>query len=213
MSEVPVTAPGEVIIARASRDYRWRRYLLAIVLFGYGLYSAYDGFDRYPRENNEDRGRGLEIVRHPGFDVQFNKAFGVGLPPLSLLFICWVIYSSRGKYEFDGVTVTTPANGAVPLKAIRRIDRTNWDRKGIAYLHYQVPGSSKLGVIKLDDFVYERRPTDEIFRQVAAVVESNKPAAVSTPQRMICSFCGVPNSPTNATCTNCGAPLTNPNAV
>jgi hypothetical protein len=183
MSEVPVTAPGEVIVARASRDYRWRRYALAIVLFGYGLYSYHDGFYKYPAENREFKrlNPGAEKLPHPALDIPFNQAFGVGLPPLSLLFVCWVLYASRGKYEFDGVTVTTPGHRAVPLKAIRRVDRTNWDRKGIAYLHYQIPGSSKLGAIKLDDFVYERRPTDEIFRQVVVAVESNKPAAVNAP--------------------------------
>jgi len=172
MSEVSPTAPAAVIVAKASRDYRWRRYLLAIFLFGYGLYSCYDGFKRYPRENAEDRAHGLEIVRHPGLDVQFNQAFGVGLPPLSILFVCWILYASRGKYQFDGESISVPGHGTVPLKAIRRINREKWDRKGIAYLEYQVPGSAKLGVIKLDDFIYERQPTDEIFARVVQSMES-----------------------------------------
>jgi hypothetical protein len=182
MSELPVIAPGGVIVARASFDYRWRRYLLALVIFGYGLYSAYDGFHRYPLANQAARDQGLEIMPYPGLDVPFNKTFGVGLPPLSLIFLGWVFYASRGKYEFDGATLSAPGHGAVPIRAIRRIDREKWDRKGIAYLHYQIAGSSKLRVITLDDFVYERKPIDEMFRQISIVVDASKsPAAVNAP--------------------------------
>ncbi len=155
--------------------------MLVIVIFGYGLYSLYDGFHRYPLANAAARAQGLEILPYPGLDVPFNKTFGIALPPVSLLFLGWVLYASRGKYEFDGTTITTPASGPVPLKAIRRIDRSKWDRKGIAYLHYQVAGSAKLGVITLDDFIYERKPTDEIFRQISVAVEGNKAVPVNAP--------------------------------
>ncbi len=208
MPEVPVTAPIEPIVAKASRDYRWRRYLLVIVIFGYGLYSLYDGFVRYPKANEAARQQGLEILPYPGYDVPFNRVFGIALPPLSLIFLAWVLYSSRGRYEFDGTTISTPASGPVPVKAIRRIERAKWDRKGIAYLHYQVPGSAKLGVIKLDDFIYERPPTDEIFRLISLAVEGNKAVAVNTTlQRIVCKACGVQNSASATACSACGAPL------
>ena len=214
MPEVPDTAPADVIVAKPSRDYRWRRYVLALVIFGYGLYSLYDGFVRYPKANDAARAQGLEILPYPGLDVPFNKTFGIALPPLSLVFLAWVFYASRGKYEFDGTTITTPGSGPVPVKAIRKIDRTKWDRKGIAYLNYQVAGSAKFGVITLDDFIYERVPTDEIFRLVSLAVEGNKAVAVnSAQQRIVCKACGMQNVATATKCTGCGAPLDLKNLV
>ena len=41
-----------------------------------------------------------------------------------------------------------------------------WDRKGIAYLDYEPP-SGEQGEIKLDDFVYDRPPTDQIYERIA----------------------------------------------
>jgi hypothetical protein len=172
---------GGVITAKASRDYRWRRYLLALVIFGYGIYSLYDGFVRYPRENAKAVAQGLEILPYPGLDVPFNKGFGIALPPLSVVFLFWVFYASRGQYEFDGTAIQAPGHGKVPVKAIRKIDLEKWDRKGIAYLHYQVAGTAKLGKITLDDFIYERKPTDEILRLVTVAMDANKAVAVSAP--------------------------------
>jgi hypothetical protein len=182
MPEESDTALANVIVAKASRDYRWRRYILVIVIFGYGLYSLYDGFVRYPRANAAATKQGLEILPYPGYDVPFNQAFGVALPPLSVIFLGWIVYTSRGKYEFDGINVSTPGSGSISVKSIRRVDRSKWDRKGIAYLHYQVPGSSKLGVITLDDFIYERIPTDEIYRQISLAVDGNKAVAINAPK-------------------------------
>ena len=183
MAEVIVPSTGGMIVAKPSRDYRWRRYALVVVLFGYGLYSMYDGFIRYPRENSDflNANPGVEKLPHPALDIPFNQTFGVALPPVSILFLIWVLYASRGKYQFDGTNLTVPGHGSVPVKAIRKIDRAKWDRKGIAYLHYQVAGSAKLGIIKLDDFIYERIPTDEIFKRVDTAVEAMKTSAVVAP--------------------------------
>jgi hypothetical protein len=180
MSEVPATAPGAVIVAKAARVYRWKRYALVIFIFVYGLYSVYDGFRVYPRDNQKAIAQGLEKLPHPGYDVQFNQVMGVALPPLALIFLCWVAYASRGRYEFDGQTLSVPGHRNVSVRQIKRIDREKWDRKGIAHLHYQIPGNAKLAVITLDDFIYEQLPTDEIFKQIStAVTDANKVAPVN----------------------------------
>jgi hypothetical protein len=175
MSEVPANAPGAVIVAKAAKVYRYKRYALVIFIFCYGLFSLYHGFKVYPRENQQAREQGLEVMPHPGFDVQFNVVMGIALPPLSLVFLGWTLYASRGRYEFDGQTITVPGHANVSVKQIKKIDREKWDRKGIAYLHYQVPGNAKLAVITVDDFIYEQAPTDEMFKQISeAVRETNK---------------------------------------
>jgi hypothetical protein len=59
----------------------------------------------------------------------------------------------------------------VPLSAIRRIDKRLWDRKGIAFIDYDLDGSGGAGGrLKLDDFVYERKPTDEIYERIERFV-------------------------------------------
>jgi hypothetical protein len=153
-----------VIVASAAKDYRLKRYLLVAILLGYGLLSIRDGFYRYPRENAEAEQKfpGTKPP-HPGFDVQLNQILGVALPPFSIAFLIWTLYISRGKYRFDGQTLNVPGHPPVPLNALRKIDRAKWDRKGIAYVDYQFPGTNTSGRLKLDDFVYQREPTDRIF--------------------------------------------------
>jgi hypothetical protein len=173
MAEVLNDSTGRsdgILVAKASRDYRWRRYVLVIFFFFYGLYSAYDGFYRYKKENQEfwDKygAKGAIKEPHPGFDVQFNEGFGIGLPILSVALLCWALYHSRGAYRFDGQTLSVPGHPQIAIKSIRKIDRTKWDRKGIAFVHYQVAGSAKLGIARIDDFIYDRVATDAIFDQL-----------------------------------------------
>jgi len=177
------TGSGGVIIARGSRDYRWRRYALVIFIFGWGIWSIHDGFYRYPQENQafHDKYPFDVKIPHPGLDVQFNQWFGRILPPLSIVFLGWVLYNSRSSYQFDGQTLSVPGHPSVPVQSIVKIDRSRWDRKGIAYLHYQVAGTSKLGAIRLDDFIYDRVPTDEIFKHIEAILEPGGTAEPDNP--------------------------------
>ncbi len=184
MSEAKIPPTQSEIVARPSWDYRWRRFTLVVVIFGYGLWSLYDGYVHMPQVNQQAKidHPGIEILPYPGLDIPFNQKLGWILPPLSLAFLGWVLYASRGSYRFDGTTLTVPGHEAIAVKSIRKIDRGKWDRKGIAYLYYQVAGSSKLRTIKFDDFVYERAPTDAIFNYLEKAVEAAKtPVAVSAP--------------------------------
>jgi hypothetical protein len=209
MPKEPIKTEG-VIVAKPARDYRWRRYGLVAVLFLYGLYSAYDGFYHYPKDNAEfHKAHPLaENLPHPALDIPFNQAFGIGLPPLALVFLGWVLYASRGCYRYDGNTLSVPGHENTPVKSIRKIDKSKWDRKGIAYLQYQVAGSAKLGTIKLDDFIYQRIPTDAIFAHIEAAVEAAKTPVMNVPQQSIaCPHCGTRNLATASQCTNCGQAL------
>jgi hypothetical protein len=161
---------GGVITAKAANDYRWKRYILVAVLLGYGILSIKDGFYRYPADNQDAIRRNLDILPHPGFDVQLNKVLGMLLPPFSMALLAWSIYSSRGIYRYDGTTLTAPSHPPVQLNAMRKIDRGKWDRKGIAYIEYQIPGTAKSGRIKLDDFIYQREPIDQMFAHIEATV-------------------------------------------
>ncbi len=165
--QTPLSNDGE-IIAAASRDYRWKRYLLVAVLLGYGIWSIHDGFFKWPQENDARRAKGFPDA-HSSLDIKLNQSLGMLLPPLSVVFLVWSLYQSRGVYRFDGTTLHVPGHPPIPLNAVRKLNREKWDRKGIAFVDYQIPGTARAGRIRLDDFIYEREPVDQIF----AVIETS----------------------------------------
>jgi hypothetical protein len=180
--------PPPTIVARYGRYYRNTRYLIAVMCIGWGLYSLYDGFVRYPRENEAavqkevdrvETASGLRVTSeerraiaakttlpHPGWDVPFNQWAGMLLPPLGIALLAWMLYNSRGEYRLEGHTLHVPGHPPVPLDNVRKIDKRLWERKGIALIEYEDPASGKRKQFKLDDFVYEREPTDAIFDRV-----------------------------------------------
>jgi hypothetical protein len=184
MAEVPTSTSG-IIVAKPSNDYRLRRYVLVLLIFCWGIWSIYDGFYRFPTENkaftDDPKHQGMVLLPHPGLDVPLNQFFGVVMPPLALLYLGWVFYNSRGMYRFDGETVSIPGHPPIPVQAIRKIDRAKWDRKGIAYVHYQPAGKPKLAVFRLDDFIYDRLPTDSIFEQLEVMLEGDQTPVVAAP--------------------------------
>jgi len=162
------TEPAGEVVARAARYYRMTRYFMVLMLFGYGIYSIYDGFYRYPRENEEAKKLGKDVLPHPGLDVPFNQFFGVLLPPLSIFMLFWCLRKSRGEIRFDGKNLTAPGHPPVPLENIVSMDQRLWDRKGIAYVDYDL-GAQK-GRIMLDDFIYEREPIDAIHDAIVKYI-------------------------------------------
>jgi hypothetical protein len=142
----------KAIVARASRYYRMTRYVVAVVLFGYGIFSIYDGYYNWPV---------LHKGQHNEYSIFLNQLMGVVLPIFSVLLVMWALRRSRGEYRLEGGVLRAPGHPAVPLEAIHSVDRSKWDRKGIAWAHYDIPGAA--GKILLDDFVYDRDGIDDIF--------------------------------------------------
>ena len=161
------------IVARAGGEYRFKRLALVILIGGYGLWSLYDGTVKMPRDNAEFRQKNPMGGNppHPDWDIPFNLALGYALPPLALALLAWSMYSSRGQIRLDpDDTLYAPGHPPVPLSAVTAVDRGRWDRKGIALIDYQLSGDDEPGRIRLDDFVYQRQPTDLIFDRVMAAV-------------------------------------------
>ena len=156
------------IVARAATYYRMTRYIMVIVLFGYGLWSIRDGFIRYPRENAEAHAAGKDILPHPGLDVPFNRVFGIVLPPLSIVMLIYCLHKSRGEIRLDENTLHAPGHPPVPLDSITAVDQRLWDRKGIAYVDYEQ--ENRAGRITLDDFIYDRDPIDAIHKRITSAL-------------------------------------------
>jgi len=188
-AEEPV-ATGPVV-AKPGRYYRVARYLMTLLLFGYGAWSIYDGFFSWPHWTDTHP---LEKPK-THTDIVLNQILGCGLPPMGLVILGWAIYNSRGEYRMENGVLTVPGHPPIPLEKIQSIDRESWDRKGIAYVEYdltQSPVAAKSGgpvsyegvnrgargSFRLDDFVYERESTDKIFK---AIEESLLKAASNAP--------------------------------
>jgi hypothetical protein len=180
-SEVVATesATGGPVVAKAGRYYRVARYLMTLLLMGYGAWSIYDGFYSWPNWP----------ITHPEekpkshTDIVLNQVLGMALPPTGLFILFWALYNSRGEYRLENGVVTVPGHPAVPLDKIHSVNRELWDRKGIAFVDYdltEAPVAAKAGAVvsysgvskgargqfRLDDFVYEREPTDRIFKAI-----------------------------------------------
>ena len=165
----PAAAP---IVAGPGGEYRLKRLGLALLLLGYGVYSLYDGFYKMPRANAAAVAEHLAKMPYPAYDIPFNQVFGMLLPPAAVLLAAWVLYSARGQLQLDADDVLhVPGLPPVPLSAVTAVDRGKWDRKGIALVDYQLP-DGPAGRLKLDDFLYQREPTDRIFDRVMAAVET-----------------------------------------
>jgi hypothetical protein len=179
-----VAAAGDVV-ARGSRGYRIKWFIMGAAMVAYGWWSLYDGYVKWPRDNQQAvadakaQGKPVpEKLPHDDWGILLNKLIGISLQPLGMLVLFWAFYSSRGAYRLAGDVLSVPGHPPVPFGAIRAIDQSDWDRKGIARIEYEVDG--KAGKLKLDDYIYEREPTDQIYDRILAAVAPAEAEATIT---------------------------------
>jgi hypothetical protein len=164
------------IVARAGKYYRNARYLLVLMMVVGGLWFAYDGWVGWPGERARydslpaDQ-RAVKNKPHSDLDILIQKVLALGLTPLGPVLLAWFLYRSRGEYRLADGVLHVPGNPPVPLTGIRSIDKAKWDRKGIAWVEYDDPaGTGMPKWLVLDDFIYEREPTDRIVAIIEAMV-------------------------------------------
>lgn len=177
------------VVARAGSYYRNTRYIMAILCVFGGLWFALDGWRNWPESNrmaeevdakllhaqqsNDTEGirkyseEQKQYKRHSATDIKLQKILACALPPIGILILVWSLYKTRGVYRLEGTTLSIPGHPDIQLDDITKIDKQKWDRKGIVYLHYTTQNNQS-GIIKLDDFLYDRPPTDEIFKRIEA---------------------------------------------
>ena len=204
--ESQTSTPGGEIVARAGTYYRITRYVITAVMLAMGLWFGSDGYKAWPEQNRkieaieeqrkEARARGDSATdaklleqqneigtHHSEADILLQKVLFFTLPPLAIaLFVRWM-YISRGAYRLTADNVLhVPGHPPVPMDSITELDKRLWDRKGIAYVGYELPGGGQ-GRLKLDDFVYEREPTDDIYKRIEEyVAPPAEPSEEDAPQ-------------------------------
>lgn len=186
--EPPARGPH---VARGDRVFRLKRYVIVVLLFGFGVWSAYHGFVSWPRETQ----RALELesqiqnvpqasdqyvrlteerklyTRHTDTDIWFNRVAAVVLPPLALLLLMRWLHMSRGEVRLDEMdTLHAPGHPPIPASAVRRLDDERWERKGISYVLYEGPDGQE-GRFRLDHDWYEPRAIHAIHGRLAYLLK------------------------------------------
>lgn len=168
------TALHEDIVARYDKRERMKWLIMSLLLLAGAGWFLRDGYVNYPAENvkarEEAQAQGKEPPKppHSDLDIQLQKVIGYGLVPAGMVLLIWTFYRSRGEYRLSGDVLHVPGHPPVPLDAIRAIDQSLWQRKGIAKIDYEVDDVK--GRLKLDDYVYQRTPTDQIHERILKVV-------------------------------------------
>jgi len=186
--------PTQPISAAAGKYFRNMRYLFVAAMLFMGGYFAYDGWIGYPAKNakfddltakmsaadaegNEALKASLSAElklmgeKHQQKDINIQIALGFLLPPMAIGMLIYWLRISRGTVELKEDTLHAPGHPPVPLANVIGLDDGLWDRKGISYAEYQLADGTK-GKIKLDDFVYDRMPIDDIHLLVRESVKS-----------------------------------------
>ena len=172
-SQDPPTAPGP-IVAGPGRYYRNARYLMVLICFGMAAWFGYDGFVRWPAENEAAREKDpllpVEKLPHSDTDILLQRVLAALLPFAGAGILARALFHSRGRYRLEDDVLYVPGHPPIPLANVRLLDKERWEKKGIAYVDYALPGGAGAGRATLDDFVYERNPTDAIVDRIEAVV-------------------------------------------
>jgi hypothetical protein len=163
-------AGQDVIVARAGRYYRNARYLMVLLCLGLACWFAYDGWVGWPRENAQALQKGAEKLPRSEFDILLQRLLAGALPFVGLGILIRALHHSRGEYRLDGNTLHVPGHPPVPLDSIRQIDKSKWERKGVARLDYEPPGTTETRRLTLDDFVYDQTATDAILARIEAIL-------------------------------------------
>lgn len=124
-----------------------------------------------------------DLKEHTAMDLLIQRGLGFILPPAGLAMLGWALYNSRGKVRLANDVLEVPGHPPIPLGSVSSLDNTLWDRKGIAYVHYDVGG--KQGKARLDDFVYDRKPVDAIYDVIRLKLAGPEAAAAEGGQAAV----------------------------
>ena len=183
---------AQPIVATPSRAFFIRRMVVAaVVIFG-GLYLLYDGYKGWPDRNRRiadlraeiaaaeahrpadddaigklrGREKNLGDEKQPR-DILLQKVLGYPVALLGLYLAVRFFREGKGELRLADDTLHAPGHPPVPIAAIGRVNDQKWDRKGVAVFDYRLADGTA-GRVKIDDFVFDRPPTDAIHDELIA---------------------------------------------
>jgi hypothetical protein len=184
--------------ATISKGYIWRPGVIGAMMLLFSGWFCYDGFVKYPLQQEiwgsynqvvvDNPGDPIEQARlwaeHAGAkgwptdtpkkkvedkDILTQKIIAAITAPVGIYFLATFILT-RGRWvEADEQGVRISSGQQMDYASIKSIDKSRWQRKGIALVHYESNGQA--GRILLDDWKYDREPTKRILE----VIEERMP--------------------------------------
>lgn len=189
-ADAPVTEPSQPIIALPDKGYRIKFCLFGLALVIGGGWFFRDGFFHWPAQNAElktlkdqresairagDTKHSDELFKqietinggeeHTNWDIDLQKVLAFALPPIGILLALNTLRKTRGEYRLEGDILHVPGHPPVPLEKIVEIDKHRWERKGIAFLTYELDNAQR-GELRIDSYYYSRFPTEAIFNLI-----------------------------------------------
>lgn len=179
--------------ANISKGYIWRPGLIGVAALVFSAWFFYDGLVKYPRlmkmwdEYNqivqetpgdpvEQAKLWAEHAKANGWptetpkkkmeakDILTQKVLGFITAPVGLYFLFTFVMSMGRWVEADEKGVRTRGGQETDYASIKSIDKSRWQSKGIAVVHYENNGQA--GRITLDDWKFEREPTKRILEAI-----------------------------------------------
>jgi hypothetical protein len=116
IQDVPAAEPsGGPVVAKAGRYYRVARYLMVLLLFGYGAWSIYDGFYSWPNWTDTHPWKNPR----PTPTSSSTRSSASASPPMGLIILGWALYNSRGEYRLENGILHVPGHPPIPLEKIQ----------------------------------------------------------------------------------------------
>ncbi len=162
--------------AKVSSSWTMRIGLIAVLFLGFGGLGLYDGFVKYPaqkqkydayqqyfEEHNQSATGWDEYAAERGWPPEIPKERDQGdivtqyviivvCIPIGLIALVWLLMHLPRKVTSDeqGFSV---GRLKVPYSAVTSIDKSRWDSKAIAVVHYDHNGHK--GEAKIDDWKFK----------------------------------------------------------
>lgn len=182
-------ASGAPMAATRGKYYRNARLLMVALMLGLGGWFIKDGFYSYPKANEDaikkardngetdkfDKdGKFVGKPEHSDTDIALQKVLGFLLIPVGFGYLFFFLNKSRGAYRMEGDVISIPGHPDFRVAEVQRVDKRLWDRKGIAKVDYKTAAGAT-GTVTLDDFIYDRPPTDAIYYRMLMGFEYGGP--------------------------------------
>ncbi len=178
------------IRANIARHYLIRLGIIGLGAFGFGLWFLYDGAVGYPAKREiqlayqqlkeqhpqeypelwpklaRERGWPLEPQTEPlsEKDIMTQYIFAGITLPIGAFFLFGLLRNSRRWVEADDEGLRTSSGQRAAWDQIESVDKSRWQNKGIAFVHYRTNGQG--GRILLDDWKFDREPTNQIMAEL-----------------------------------------------
>jgi len=168
------------IRANISSSYRWRIGIVGIAALAFAAYCYYDGAVAYPAQKQRWEAYQDLVEKHPetyqkqwvalaeskGWKTEFpTERTDGGCTLVGAFFFGSFVMMSRRFVETDDHALWDRKHKAT-WDQITDIDKSRWQSKGIAVVHFKEDGQDKK--IVLDDWKFDRNATQRIMAHVEA---------------------------------------------